>query len=220
MAYIRYNPHEPGDCERACGESFVGSIVLWGSVCSIIYYIYSLVLLFKGKYSENTLYSLGFLIVMAMIDFFAVSSKINKEQKKTFAKKFFLFFVGGTLDISAIIGVIIALCHTDNANVLLISALLCILCVTISVILIYRKIEGYESVRLYADKKLLEEINQSTISSLSNSNSSARRSIELDSSITETPKDIEKECFFCHKCGRKVLADSVFCSSCGTKLKQ
>ena len=225
MAYIRYNPHEPGDRERAYGEFFVGFIVLWGSVGSIIYYICSLVSLFKGEYSENILYSTGLLALMSVIDFFAVFSKVNKEQKSILAKKFFLFFVGGTLDVSAIIGAIVAitsLSRDGDGAALLVCALLCVLIVTIIIILIYRKIEGYEPIKLFADEKTLAEINQSTTTQQTDSNTFAPKPVVLRSADVDTStyrNDIEEEHFFCHKCGKKLPSDSGFCSSCGTKLK-
>lgn len=216
MAYIRYNPNEPGDRERAYGEFFIGFIFLWGSVGSVIYYICSLVSLFKGNYSENMLYSSGLLIAMAIIDFFIVFSKADGDSKKEAAKSYFLFFFGGAIDLAGVIAIIVAintLCHQGTGTVLLICSILAILIVTFAVIMIYRKIEGYgpPSIKLLTDKNLSVAIEQASIGK------SAPVVKSISPSVPQTIQ--ESNYIFCHKCGKKLPEDSEFCSSCGARLK-
>ena len=213
MAYIRYDPNDPGDRARAYGNAFLGYILFAGGLGSIIYYIYSLVALFKGNYSENLWYSLGLLTLMAIYGFFVFFANIMDGTKLEAAKRYFLFYVGGTLDVSAIIGIIVAiglLTHEGEGTGLLICSILVVLVVTLAVIVLYRKIEGYGpiSIKWFGDKDVVSEISKETIR-------------PTDFSI---PKPVvqnisEMSYIYCHKCGKKLPDDSGFCSSCGTKLK-
>lgn len=216
MAYIRYNPNEPGDKEKAYGEFFLSLFFVLGSVGIVIYYVFSLVSLFKGDYSEHMFYSVGLLIVMAIIDYFFIFSKFNGKNKKEAAKCFFLIFFGGAIDLAGVIAIIVTiynLCHHGTGTVLLISSVLVVLIVTFVVIMIYRIIKGYglPSINLVTDKNISAAIEQSSIEK----NKSAVRSVGQSASQSIQ----ESNCVFCHKCGKKLLDDSVFCSSCGSKLK-
>ena len=211
MSYIFYNPHEPGSRGRALWEFYVKLFAFWGTVGSIIYYICSLVSLFKGNYSKNLLYSIGLIVLMSIVFFLCFFSEIFCETTVISAKNYFLFFVGGILDLSAIVGIIVSiasLCHNGEGIPLLIYSVFGVLGVTIVVVILYRKFEGYEQVKLFADKKILLEIKKEN----------ASQSIFVNTQAF-IQNNCKTSCFYCHRCGEKLPYDSKFCSSCGTKLK-
>lgn len=226
MAYIEYDPHDPDGRARAYGGYFLGLIVAWGSIGSVVYYIFSLISLFKGNFTKDFLYSLCLLFLMATIDFFAIFFKIYRETMRKIVKKYILFFLGGALDLSGIIGIIVSAISLSNGGTgigLLLCSILSVLIITGSVVLIYRRIEGYAPIKFHADKDLLSKINMETTDIAHISSSPVCEEKTTKQAIVQKKTD-EKNCFettciFCHKCGKKLPSDSIFCSLCGAKLK-
>ena len=216
MAYIRYeyDPNDPNSEEearaKAYGQFFCGFILLWGSLGCIIYFICSLVSLFNGSYSEDLLYSIGLLVIISIIDFFILFGSWSRADKKEMAKKYFLLFFGGALDLSGIIAIIVSiysLCHYGYGATLLICGLLGVTLNTIVIVSLYRKFEGYGpiKIRLFTEK---EPTNSSFgIENINNE----RRNLETTTSTVSGH-------IFCHKCGKCLPENSAFCSSCGMKL--
>lgn len=213
MAYIRYNPNDPKDRESAFRDYFLGLIFLWGSIGGIVYYICSFVSLFKGNYSANVLYSSGLLVIVAIIDFLILFSKDDRDSKVESAKSFFLFFIGGAIDLAGFIAVIVAissLCHKGTGTLLLICSVVGILIVTLLVVVIYRKIEGCSpfATRFLTDRDLSFQIRKTA---LQDKNSIVER--------CSCEHILDSRYIYCHRCGNRLPEDSEFCSSCGAKLK-
>lgn len=200
MAYIQYDPNKPGDRERAYNEMFLLMIACWGSLAALIYYLYSICLLFSGTWSVGVLYSAALLVGMALFDFFVFTSAWDKKSKKHLAKKYFLFFFGGLIDGTGLVAAIIAvlaMCHTGDGLGLLLLSVLAIIAVTIGIFLVNRKIEGKGPIILFSKEDVL----------------CCSQPVGRSDGTASAPDAI-----YCHRCGKKLPDDSEFCSSCGTKL--
>lgn len=207
MAYIRYDPNKPGDRERAYGEFFWGFIVLWGTVGSVIYYLYSIVPFIKGNWSENVLYSIGFYALMGVLDFFFLNA--GNKQKRKAAGKFFTIFFGGMLDITAVIALIVSilsLCHGGSGLFLFLLSILSILIVTVIIWMLCQKFDG-RKIKLFTESNFEDSVQKQAPLECAQCNS------------TQTNLKQEQSVIYCHKCGKQLPNDSSFCSSCGTKLK-
>lgn len=212
MPYIKYNIHpddpEATEAERskAYGRFFLGFIVLWGSVGSIIYFICSVVSLFNNGFSMDIFYSVGLVLVMSVIDFFSFFSSADRPLKKEIAKKFYLFFIGGLLGITGMIGMIVSitlLCHDGNGIWPLICSVIGTITVACLVMLVYNKLNGIVRKKIH-----LFTVKSSMPLEAENSN------IALEKTIGSSSDYI-----YCHKCGKKMLSDSEYCNSCGAKFK-
>ena len=209
MAYIKYeyDPNVPNDKERAYSKAvnqlLLGLLFLWGSIGSIVYFISSTFSLVTEHCLEDMFYSTGLLCLMSVIDFFILFGSFNRKDRKMIASKYFLFFLGGTIDLGGTIVIfssIYTLCHYEYGLNLLVSAILVIILTTTIVYLIYRKIEGYApiNIKLFAEKEFKYSEEKNT-----------------QSAFLHSSKHI-----FCHKCGKYLPTDSNFCVLCGTALRR
>lgn len=204
VAYIEYKIHpndpEATEAERlgAYGRLFIGLIVFWGSLGALIFFIISFVNVIKDGFTEDFLVSVGVLLLMAVIDFFSFYAGLDKISKRAAAKNYFLFFFGGTVSITAIISIIVAL--KNGGSVLLMSGIGGLFVTILVVCLVYFKINR---IRLFTDKALLDE------------GIPISRSQAIEATVT-----IQEKSVYCHKCGKEMSNDSRFCSSCGTPLSE
>lgn len=213
MAYIHYNPNEPGDRERAYGVAFLGIFLGWGSLGGIIYYLCSFVSLFNEGYSQNVLYSSGFLLLMALSDFLAFSRNTDRTSRKKLAQSFFVLFLGGAVDLVGLIAIVTAISsisHNGTGTLLLCCSIFGTLLVTFTTLFAYRKIKSDDlyAMKLSTDKDVIKKISQ-----ISSKNEELHKADDL-SGITS-----DLQYIYCYKCGKKLQGDSTFCSACGAKLK-
>lgn len=217
MAYIKYeyDPNDPqSEAEarlKACGEMLLGIILIWGSLGCIVYYSCCLISLFEVMAFKNVFFSLGALAIVSVVDFFILFGERTTSEKKQMAKRYFLFWVGGTVELSGIIAIVVSvytLCHRGDRVVLLICTVLILILNTIVTILIYRKLEGCErlNIRLFTEKNTTDLI--------------LGKELEKEKKYIQAyTASIDKKFIYCHECGKRLPSNSAFCSSCGIKLR-
>lgn len=193
MAYIEYKiyPDDPDATEKERLKAYFGIFSIWGSLGAVIYFIYSMFFLYTALQIRNFIYSTVFVIIMAIIDFFLLFQ--YRKNKKEIAKRYFLFFFGGLLCLACLIGIfasIYFLCHDESWILLFILSLLCIVIIVALTFFIYSKMKDLKFCKI----RLFTEKNYTS-------------TVESTSYI------------YCHRCGKKTLAESTICPSCGIKLK-
>ena len=208
MPYIsyEYDPNDPEDKKRAKEKAyagcFTGFILLWGTVGAVILYIYSIVASFGGDHS-GTLFSIVILIIMSIVDYFILfgdTGKLYKQRKK----KYFLIYYGGAFELATLIGIVVSvgnLCHEGQGLLLLIGSTIGFLICTVILLLINKIIDGNKisCIRLFSSK----EMNCSPLNVVDN----------LQENV------VNGSYIYCHKCGKRLQNDSMFCGYCGIKLR-
>ena len=197
MAYLRYKiyPDDPEATKKSKNNAIVGMIVWFFSILAIVSFISSIETLFNKLMYEDLIFSILFIIIMGIIIFYYITSGIN--EKKEFAKKYFLFFLGG---VSIIVGIIITalgiflLCHNEPGLLILIISIGFNIIICTLFFLIYNKINN--NANYYSINSGIEH----------------NPAISTDSTRSFSIK-------FCHKCGFKII-DGNYCSKCGALLKR
>lgn len=210
MPYISYNydPNDPKSEPKARNKAFLIHIFLiafpFATIAGLVFYIQSLIKLFSGVFSIDLLYSIGLIMLFAIIFFFIITDS-DKDARLFFAKFYFLYLVGGILGVGSIVAIIVSICSLKSNRtgpLLLILSCVFLIAVTLCVTLLHRRIiRGVKP----KDRPVFESIPNDTTNNIS---------IERDIANNDSLDYI-----FCHKCGKRMIEDSHFCSSCGTKLK-
>lgn len=193
MAYIQYkiHPDDPDATEKERLKAYGGICIAWASLGAVIYFMYSMFFLYIAIGIKNFVYSTIFLVLMAIIDFFFIFD--GRKDKKEIAKKYFLFFLSGFFCLAGLIGMVAAICFLFYGKSWILLFVLSLLCIGIIVWLtffIYAKMEGIKFAKI---RFFTEKTTKSMLG---------------DASY-----------IYCHKCGRRTLADSAVCPSCETKLR-
>lgn len=203
-----YDPNEPGSVTSS-------GLLAWGrilcaflSVFSIGYYSYSLFQLITGKYSIDIFYAAGSILIFSVIDFLLISVELDRTSKKEFAKYYFLFALGGLVEHTGIIGIFASIFLLINKGVgvnTLIIFIVSEIVFLIIIVLIFRSFKEIKEQKIRLFMKKEEYIETRTEDDKCNNRNEEN--------------GLKKEKFiYCHKCGKKMLSDSSFCSSCGNNL--
>ena len=211
--HLRYNPNIPGDRERAWGSWLLNTIAFWAAIGIIVYYFYSLVKLLLGQWTVHYFISSGIILAVAVIAFFCITMEYDADEKKLFAKIYFIIFFGSTIDLSGITAIIVSIwrvCHRGTGTILLICSILGVITCSVLCVFLLCRVFGY---RFEKKTKRQKE----------NLPSTHEQKIITISQTTCNDKDIpaisNSGFIYCRKCGKKLPSDSCFCSSCGTKVE-
>lgn len=222
MAYIqyRYDPNDPNSKEearsKAYSQFYQGFILLWGSIGSLIYLIFNLAPAFSGDITEDLYYSAGIAVVMTIVDFFILSQ--YSDSKKQFAKNYFPIVYVGLIELSGLIAIIVStlsVCHRKGGELLLVCSSVVVFIFTILLVVLYRRAAGYGPIKI----KLLSDKNDICETSRTDFKEYKAADIEPHILPHKNENNTSTEFIYCHKCGKKLPADSMFCSSCGTRLR-
>lgn len=218
MPHIRYeiHPDDPVATEsarlHAYLDYFLGFIFLWGSIGSVIYYIWALVSSIKDKPTEDMLYSILLIVALSVFDFFVCFGRLDKELKLIIAKKFFLFSFFGLVELSCVVCMITAANNYFVDDVVFNIALIVAIIFLVLLIGYILKIKDVKlpKFRLFTDNN---ELNKEILTAQNKQTQTI-----IPSPNIKPIQENEVPFSFCHKCGKKVKSESLFCSFCGTKL--
>lgn len=204
--YIRYDPNEPNGRRNAYIKLICTLIAIWGPIISAIFYLGKFIAYLQGSNSKGIFYSIFWYLFFGVVDYLFL--RVLNTQKKKIAGKFFTIYIGGILDVTAIVAIIVSilsLYRKRTGIVPLVISIMTTLIISIAIWLLLQKLNGH-TIKFFSNIKTSPSWEQHNYENKTNS-FATQNSDEFGSVI------------YCHKCGKQLPKDSKFCNSCGTKLK-
>ena len=216
MPYIRYEYSHNDSIGRDIAfrkanlAHFFDLLAMVATLACNAYYIVNLIAVLKGNYSIDFWYSLVLIFLMAVINFFLISTgKSKRDFIGIYAISILLIKAFLTAVIAAIVSIDL-ISNNKSGISILVGSIFLIICIVLIVIYLLRKEKGNTrtilSKKLFTNKSVVESHMRIINDTMDNQNYVRVDSYENQSNV------------YCHKCGTALPSDSEFCNKCGAKL--